>query len=66
MVKACESIGRHAKPVVRPRKFVAHKKTHGFIKEMSIRCDSSMTYLSRIDIVVCDGRWESIRTRDDM
>ena len=30
MVKARESVGRLAKPVVRPLKFVTHKKTHDF------------------------------------
>ena len=29
-MKACESVGRHAKPTVRPRKFATHKKTQGF------------------------------------
>ena len=29
-VKACESVGRLAKPAVRPRKFATHKTTHDF------------------------------------
>ena len=29
-VKACESVGRFAKPAMRPRKFATHKMTHGF------------------------------------
>ena len=30
MVKVRESVGRLAKPVVRPQKFVTHKNTHDF------------------------------------
>ena len=29
-VNSRESVGRRAKPAVRPRKFAIHKKTHGF------------------------------------
>ena len=29
-MKAHESVGKLAKPVVRPQKFATHKKTHGF------------------------------------
>ena len=39
MVKARESVGRLAKPIVRPRKFATHKKTYGFEYKLSLRCN---------------------------
>ena len=73
-VKAHGSVGRHAKPVVRPRKFATHKRHMILQKKWSLEYDiqkvlvykqneilfendhwmrSSMTVLSRMDIVVC-------------
>ena len=39
MMKASESVGRHAKPTMRPRKFATHKKTYGFEYKLSLRCN---------------------------
>ena len=38
-VKARESVGKLAKPVVRLRKFATHKKTHDFEYKLSLRCN---------------------------
>ena len=39
MMKARESIGRLAKPAVRPQKFATHKKTDDFEYKLSLRCN---------------------------
>ena len=36
-MKVCESVGRLAKPAVRPRKFVTHKNTPDLVKTSEYR-----------------------------
>ena len=45
MVKALESVGRLAKLAVRPRKFAAHRKKHGFEYKLSLRCNIEKAFV---------------------
>ena len=38
-VKARESVGKLAKPEVRPRKFATNKKKHDFEYKLSLKCN---------------------------
>ena len=52
-VKARESVGRLAKPAVRPQKFATHKKTHGFEYKGSLGCNIQKAFGLKTNVFCC-------------